>query len=194
MVGEARAVVETGAGSAAAVREAVVTRAAVWAGAATTVARAAVARRGGGGEGDELLAIREAPASADELAIPSQVEDAAGREALDVAGAGAGDAAQPPRVQPSTSSRRSLVEERSSTTILLLSVGGGALALLHLRGVAAHDPLLPLQIRSACVCTKCEPKARAHRFNDCCPICKSPICSVERGDHVGSAPTYVYRR
>ena len=66
-------------------------------------------------QADELLAIREAPASADELAIPSQVEDAAGRQALDAAGAGAGDAAQPPRVQPSTSPRRSLVEERVST-------------------------------------------------------------------------------
>ena len=66
-------------------------------------------------QADELLAIREAPASADELAIPSQVEDAAVRQALDAAGAGAGDAAQPPRVQPSTSPRRSLVEERVST-------------------------------------------------------------------------------
>lgn len=98
-------------------------------------------------QADELLAIREAPASADELAIPSQVEDAAGRQALDAAGAGAGDAAQPPRVQPSTSPRRSLVEERLSTAILLLSVGGGALALLNLRGVAAHGPLLSLRPR-----------------------------------------------
>jgi len=95
-----------------------------------------------------------------------QVEDAAGRQALDAAGAGAGDAAQPPRAE-----ERSLcfICEEWPHTVRFYPCG------------------------HACVCTKCEPKARAH-FKDCCPICKSPICSVERGDHVGNAPTYVFRR
>ena len=47
----------------------------------------------------------------------------------------------------------------------------------------------------AVVCAVCEPTARSF-FNNCCPRCQVPIDdrAVERGAHIGNAPTFAFRR